>query len=819
MNQGQATLSAVVDGRQREKDAVSDPPQPLEGETETPTENYDPNHHQSYYYYEPSDGNYYYYTPQEGITNEEVQDSGEIPVTAENLIRSYEFEDWEPQSYNWFADIVLGFFMSLEFRLYIFFLLYCAGSLLFVLSLNWTFEVLFRMHVSSSGTQFDPLFLLGFFIMFLLLSFTLVTFFCTWMDMLWGLKQVRREDILFWGMSHYSGKRPPYLIYFGIVIATTLLPFLWGVIESASAGKSILFFAQLYAFISIIVSMFLILLCYVWFYWCALKCKRMAFKRRMERDEFILWEKASKHNGLRTVTKRWYHASTVLEEYGLDGESLRWNAVVFTFGYVPLLSLYMAQALRSYIGNPQVTWGAIFSITLTCVYVVSWMTLLRRKAQWYVYVSLFLVSSLLLVGVVCGGLLASKEFVLVIIVLFITSHGMLARKRPHKLTRKEQCALFQLPLDPEIQHDVQRRSFDTHLLCCRDAILSCLKCFDVKTFFGYRHPDLVRAERQYASYNVSILTDQKVLLYWWLIVMFALAFVIALGNAMVYRFIGNIAMKSNPIVGENSTLLLCNIRYNENGSAPLGIYDLSLLAALSYTVAGYGDADFVSWFSQYPELIRRYPVRLQPNWDYATSGVAIPFSDYTDLQSDYHFVTLNSNNRGLSLMRNVDEWGTSMAVQLAGVISPLISIWPEAYRAKFVYGAAFLSRWFPSIDALKDVSEYIDGLIADGKKDRILLIGDQFNGGYVKILSSRLGLPFVAFNPPGVKYKLPSVVEGVQIFFTHGILSYVDSLEDTLTTLYLECDADYSSIRCSRIETTIEVVSKLCGDPYGRRMK
>ncbi|RNF02372.1 hypothetical protein TraAM80_06450 [Trypanosoma rangeli] len=818
MNENQTTGSALADTQMREKDTPHEQAQQPEGVTETPTENYDPNYYQNYYY-EPSDGNYYYYPPQDGITNEADEDAGEVPVTPENLIRSYEFEDWEPRSYGWYIDTILEIFMSVEFRLYLFFLLYCTGVLLLVLSLNWTFEVLFRMHVSSSGEQFDPTFLFGFFVVFILLSFTLVTWFCTWMDILKGLKHVKRDDVYFLGMSHYSGKNPPYIVYLVVILATTVFPFLWSVIATSTNNQSILFFAQSYAFISIIVTMFGILFCYAWLYWSALRLKQQAFKKRKERDEFTLWEKAASHRGARPLKKRWYHASTVLEEFGLDGKSLRWNAVVFTIGYVPLLALYMAQVLRSLIGSPQVTWGAAFSITLTCVYAISWLSLLHRKAQYSVYLSLYLITALLVAGLVCGGILLSKELTFMVIVLFIAAQGMLTRKTPHTLTRKEKCVLFQIPLDAEMQHDVQRRRFDTHLLCCRDAVMSCLKCFDVKTFFGYRHPDIVRAENQYALHNIAIRTDQKVLLYWWLILLFALAFVISIGNVMVYEFTSNIATKGGPIIAQNSKLPLCSMRYNQNGSAPLTIYDLSLLSALAYTFAGYGDADFATWFSQFPQLIRQYPLRLQPNWDYATSGMAIPFSDYTDLRSDYHFVTLNSNNRGLSLLRNVDEWGTTMALQVAGAISPLFSIWPENYRTSFVYGASFLTRWFPSADALKGVSEYIEGLISAGKQDRILLIGDQFNGGYAKILSYRYNLPFVAFNPPGTRYKLPLLDNGVQITLNRGVLSYIDSLEDTLNTIHLQCSSRYSSSRCSRIETTIDAIGAMCGDSYGRRLK
>ncbi|KAH9580139.1 hypothetical protein LSM04_009097 [Trypanosoma melophagium] len=818
MNQSQAAVSSLPEDGVRENRRVAGETQETSVKVEAQQGMSESNQYQNYYY-EAEDGNYYYYPGEEAPVNEEAQEAAEVPLTPENLIRSYEFEDWEPRSYTWFGDIVLDIFMSFGFRFYLLFLLYCTGALFVSIFLNWTFQVLFRMYATSSNGNSPTGLVLCFFSIFFFLSFTIVTAFCTWSDMVKDLWRVKRDSINFWGMSTYRGNRPPFYLYFVLIIATTLFPFLWGIIDTASNKQSLLFFAQSFAFISVIVTAFIVGICYIWFYWLAIKQKRVTFVERMKRDDFILWENASKHKVMGKLKKRWYHASTVLEEYGLDGKTLRWNSVVFTLGCVPLFGLYTSQALSTFIGDPEVKWGAIASISLTCVFIVSWMSLIHIRAHWSVYASIILIVILLVFGIVGGAVAASQEAIIVVIVLFITSHCMLARKRRHTLTRREQCALFKISLDPEIQHDVQKRKYDTYLLCCRDVFLSCMKCFDVKTFFGYRHPDVVQAEREYELDNITVRTDQKVLLYWWLIVMFALAFVIALGNAMVYRFSNSIAARGTPITGEDSGLSLCQMKYNVNGSSPLGLYDLSLLSALSYTLTTNGEMDFVTWFSHFPNLVRQFPLRLPLNLDYATEGIDIQFSDYVDLISDFHFITLNGNNRGMSLMRNLDYWGTSIAVQVAGKISPLVSIWPENYRKNFVQGISFLRTWFPHSDILHDVSVYIDTLMAAGKGERILLIGDEFNGGYAKILASKYNLPFVAFNPPGTKYVLSLQLKGLQVSFTRGLLSYIDSLEDTLETIYLQCDDSYSSNRCSRIETTIETIAKLCGDPYGRYFK
>ncbi|ORC90683.1 uncharacterized protein TM35_000071070 [Trypanosoma theileri] len=818
MNQSQSAVSYVKEEGVREDRITTDEAQEINVESEAQQGASDSNQFQNYYY-EAADGNYYYYPGEEAPINEEVQEVGEIPLTPENLIRSYEFEDWEPRSYNWFADIVLDIFMSFGFRIYFAFLLYCTGALLVSIFLNWTFQVLFRMYTSTGDKNTSIGLVMGFFSIFFFLSFTIVTAFCTWSDMIKDLWRVKRDDIKFWGMSSYRKNKPPYYVYFILIIATAIFPFIWGIIDAAYNKQSLIFFAQSFAFISVIVTACIVAICYIWFYWLALKQKRVTFTERLKRDDYLLWENASKHKVTGELKKRWYHASTVLEEYGLDGKTLRWNSVVFTLGCVPLFGLYTSQALSTFIGDPEVTWGAIASVSITCVFVVSWMSMFHTRSHWSLYASIFLIFVLLVLGIVGCAIAASKEAVAVVIVLFFASHCMLARKRRHELTIREQCKLFKISLDPEIRHDVQKRKYDTYLLCCRDLFLSCIKCFDVKTFFGYRHPDVVRAERKYELDNITLRTDQKVLLYWWLIVMFALAFVIALGNAMVYRFTNNIAVRGSPIIGEDSGLSFCQIRYNVNGSAPLGLYDLSLLSALSYTLTTNGDVDFVTWFNQFPNFVRQFPLRLPPDFDYATDGINIQFSDFVDLTSDYHFITLNANNRGLSLMRSIDDWGTSIAVQIAGIISPLVSIWPENYRTSFVKGASFFRTWFPHSDVLHSVSVYIDNLIAVGKKERILLVGDEFNGGYVKILASKYNLPFVAFNPPGTKYILSVQLKGLQVSFTRGLLSYIDSLEDTLETIYLQCDGSYSSNRCSRIQTTIETIAKLCGDPQGRYLK
>lgn len=781
---------------------------------------YDPAQYQSYYY-QDDDGNYYYYAdPQTEMLNETMDNAGVAP-TAQNLVRSYEYEDWEPRRYNWFIDIVLGTFFSKPFKLYLTLLLYCGTVVVVVMGLDFSFALLFRLYYPPNRINNVDLEAFSYLTMFFYLSFVIVSTLCAVMDMTRNLWWQKREDLEFWGCKQrcFSKRKPPYMIYLLIVLLTVPLPLLWGVIDAASNKQSLVFFAQRYANVAVLVGTFLIVACYVWFFILAFVRKRDAVKHAKDRDDYRLREKAFKHRPEKLVKMHWYHAQTILEEFGVDPKTLRYDSIVFTVGLVPIFALYAAQALTTYTGAPTVVWGAISSIALICVYIVTWLTFLRHKGQWAIYISFVLDVVFFIIGVVGAGIGGDPKMVGVIIVLFVACQGMITRKRKHSLTRKELCATLRIPLNRTMETVKQKKRVDSYLFCCRDLLLDYMRCCDVKTYFGYRHPDVIAAERRYAIENIALRTDQKVMLVWWLVVMFAAAFVIALGNAVRYEFNAPIAVAgTTPIVGDNEDSHLCEITYNRAGAAPLKMFDLALLSALSYTYGTSGNTDFATWFSQSPTLQRRFPEHLPPTLNFATDGIEVRFSDFVDTSSDFHFITINTNSRGMSLFRNTDEWGESIAIQIMAAISPLVSFWPERYRADFVQVGAFLKMWFPPSPALVPVRAYIDGLLAQGLQDQILLVGEQFNGGYAKLLSSEYGLRFVAFNPPGVKYKVPFLYNGTQLSSVRGLWSYIDSLEDTANTLYMPCNDTMSSTMCGRISTTIDDLLAACGDPQGRTM-
>lgn len=784
---------------------------------------YDPSSYQNYYY-QDDDGNYYYYTdPQQAVSNDVPEDINvNVAPTPQNLVRSYEYASYDPPTYNWFVDIVVDTFFSKPFRVYLTVLLYCAAVFIGAMGLNFTFAILYRMFAPPNPAANMDLQPFAYFAMFFYLSFVIVSTFCALMDMTRNLWTQQRGDVVFWGISHaqFSKRKPPYVVYLVIILVTVFMPLLWGIIEAGIAKQSLLYVGQRYANVSVLATTFLVLICYVWFYWRALVYKRSAINKRKERDDFELRRLAYKNRPEKMRKVHWYHASTVLEEFGVDSDTLLYNSVVFTVGCVPLFALYAAQTLSTYTGTPSVAWPAIASISLMCIYVVSWMTVLRRKIQWASYVSFALIVILLALGCAGGGIGGYPTTVGVVAVLFVAAHGMISRKRKHALTKKELCATLKVPYNP--QEDEEKPTelrVDTYLFCCRNLILDYMRCCDVKKHFGYRHPDVVEAERRFMISRIALRTDQKALLVWWLIVMLAVAFVVALSNGVQYNFTTTIAVATNSSVkGQAPSLPICSTVFNANGTAPLKMLDLALLSALGYTFGNNGDADFATWFSSAPSLVRVYPVTLPYTLNFATDGINVSFSDYADVSNNFHVITLTSNNRGLSIFRDLDDWGEPIALQVAGAVSPLINVWDEQDRAAFVQKARFLKNWFPPSLALTPVRNYIAALNSSGDCSGILLVGDQFNGGYAKQLSAELGLPFVAFNPPGTKYMNTTFTNGTQLSSVRSLWSYVDSLEDTANTQYFPCNATLSANRCGRISTVVDYLLRTCGDSVGRSM-
>jgi hypothetical protein len=396
---------------------------------------------------------------------------------------------------------------------------------------------------------------------------------------------------------------------------------------------------------------------------------------------------------------------------------------------------------------------------------------------------------------------------------------MLLRKRQHSLTRKEICALLDIAYDKDMQQERNEKLWDTYLCCCRNTCFRYIRCFDVKTYFGYRHPVVREHEKRLHMSRVSLRSDQKVLLILWVIMAIMYVFILGIGNSMAHRWTSPIASASNaPIFGSSTWSPVCSLSFNSNGNVPLHAYDLALLAALGDTFGANADQDLATWFGQYATFSRVYPTSLPATLNDLTSGVQLSLTDYSDSSSNFHVVVVRSSLLGTNLLRVLDTWGESIAFQIATLFGPLIALWPATAKENFIAGMRFLKSIYGDGSPTLAVESYVADLMST--TNRVLLLGYGFDGGYVKTIARQLGVRYVVFNPPGVKLKdgvqSGSNNNGTQILSTSSLQFLIDKEEDTELTYLLSCDSTLSANQCGQVQYTLQQLLSMCGDPYGR---
>lgn len=873
------------------------------------SQHYDPAQYQNYfyqdedgnYYYQDVDGNYYYYADnpdQRGVDDEATGESVRVsPGPGAGGLRTDDIDNWQPESTYCFVDVVTDVFLCVPFRFYLTLVLACGFILIILIGLDCTLASLYRIFVVPNQDMNIGIQVLAYFCVFIYLSFITVSVICLGMDMVRALWWQRRKDVSIWGMSHVmlTNQLPPVMFYLTILVVTIVLPFFWAVVETLSNTQSFVYIAQRFSNVAVLATLCLIAACYAQFYFSALMSKYRAVRHVRTRDDYALRQRQYQHRPekLSNAPYHWYQAYTILEEFGLDPSTLRYNSLVFTLGCLPIFAVLTGQRMSTRDTDPSIEWALIACVVMMCVYLISWITLLHTKWHWAIYVSIMLIILFIVLGLI-GGIVGSASVLAIQIVFIVLAQGLLTRKRNHKLTARELASELQFvparqtggaERDGAARHaaaatttavnmrdgrsaevgrdgatkaspggggaageitlqsnedantqELRSEPFDSYLCCCRDVLYHCLSCFHVHQHFVHLHPDVRSAQRRYSKAHMTLRSDQKVLCVWWLLVMFAIAFVVAIGNGMSYHFRNPIAVTqlstdatlandaSMPAV-DASSIDLCNVRFNTLSATPLTMYDVSLLAALSYTYGSNGNSDFNTWFTTpHPTLVRSSPIMLPATLNGGTDSTSISYSVYLDVETNFKVVTLNSNTRGMSVFRDMDDWGTSIALQVAGVFVPMIAIWPERYRAAFVRSVSYFKRWMGYPDTLGDVKAYLERVIRmEGSLKNVVLVGDSFNGGYVKILASEYQVTFAAFNAPGVRYVVPGIasgerglLSGYQVTNARSLLSYIDSLVDTQDTTFLTCPMAYSSSRCSRITTTVENIYTLCGDVYKR---
>lgn len=721
---------------------------------------------------------------------------------------------------SFFVRLAIYLFFSTAFRIYFTILIYCAGMLLTILNIEISMALLLRLFGPIHGKTLEPFLYLGIFFSY---SFFSVTTIDVVLDMVTNLWTQKRGDKIFWGIRIPSKKEklnPPVFLYLTLIILVTIFPFLWACIEAGIKRESILFLVQRFFNVTILTVVVLTGVCYISFYSRAMYFKARAMDKRKIRDDFVLRDIAYRKFPTKRHKTHWYHAATVLEEFGLDRKTLLYNVVVFIIGLGPLFGIFTAQVLSTFIGDPSVLWGLIASIGISLMIIISWVSRLRYYGQWSAYLTAFLIVVNFGLTLASAGISGNLRTLLFAIVLFALTQGMLTRKRSHRLSKNDIARL--LPhegIKPEDASKAAASYFYDYYLCCCDPEFRdlCLPCLSGK-IRPKRDPRVVECEKVYARKKVALRTDHRHLMVWWLCLMGVAAFLVNFGNTCQYNFKEKIAFSSgSEVEGKDLQNPLCRLSFNSESDTPFSLLDLAFLGALSYSYGTDGDIDFVTWFGSRSQFLRVYPQLLPPNRQYATDGLEIQFSHYVDFGNYFHIITLNSNFRGLGMFRYMDFWSSSVCFRVASSIAPLISIWPERYKASFMKFTSSLKSWLGEYRNLDSVTAYIKALIDSGYSDKILVVGDQFNGGYAKVLSKTLNVSYVSFNAPGVKYVLSHFSgNSIQILSSRNLWSLIDSNDDTGSTYTFPCQQNISFLQCSDIFNVISYLRENCGDPLGR---
>lgn len=750
-------------------------------------------------------------------------------AVAKTLMRTYEFEDWQPVSNGWLADTCTEMFFSLAFRLYFTAVFGATGVLIFLLLLSYIFATLYRLFDPPKSDVSSTWQGIAYFVIFLSQSMVSTAIICTWMDMLKGFWGITPDDTRIWGLHHrnWTQERPPFAIHGAIVFFTMFFPFIWACIETIATGKSVLFVAQQTFYISMMVMAWFVAFAYILNFFNSMKEKREAYKNRFGVDD-IPADRVVHANGQSTkrAKRSWYYSESSLEEYGLDKRTLGLAPIAFAMGLIPLFSIYTAYSRDHVSTIPNSDWVALIVVFVAVMMFLYQLLASKNHSHRASLVTLFLIVLFFILGLVGCGVSVNGSLFGVLIFFLFASQALLLRKRNHQLTRKEVCKLMNVALERVEEEEKKDEQFDTYLFFCRKTFFAALFCFDIKTLFGYRHPTVREYEKAEAIKRPTLRSDIKVLMVFWLSIFFCMIFIVGIGRAIDVKTSDQhlqAGRSSTAIVGDQPSLSVCQLRFGTNGSS-FSIYDATLLATLGYDVAVSVEKAYATWFYDRTTLVREYPNALPSTYELLTAPTKMRFTAYRDRLTGFRIIVLHAPPAGINVMRALDEWGDALAVQFASILSPTMIAWPEESKREFVRGSGFFRQALGKANPLEEVEQYIQAQLSNGVTvEQFLLVGDGFAGGYAKLLSARIGgLAYVALNAPGVELTLTdspkALSNGVDVSLDGALLSLIDQPKAQSSRMQLVCPSDLSMHGCSHIYTLATAVLSACGDSRGRSL-
>jgi hypothetical protein len=597
-----------------------------------------------------------------------------------------------------------------------------------------------------------------------------------------------------------------------LIIIYGPVPFLWSIIYTSMQTRNVLYFFEFYFFLTMMITLVIVALGWVWMYWRALVQKKRAYKHR-KKYKFQPGDEALGMEA-QNVKIRWYENPLVLKEYGMDIPSL---SVMMAFTFSGLVLHIIMSIVLSIDGLAEEKQSpAWIGVGLGYFILIFLLREMANSKRWY-RVGMVCVGCIGIYGVLalagCG--VSGGNLIGVWIVLFVATQGMCLRKRDY-FSREESEGQV---LEP----DADKARIDPYLCCGQSCWRACFVSYYDSWFGRTMTPEEHVKTNQLRIERRSLWSDAKMMNNYLLFFGFCLIMLLIFGRlvrnvetrSLAVRGMGAIV----PSSGDHLPHVMCSWSSNIP-AAPFDLMDIAFLTTLTYSEGDTLDKDFKLWFSHNANITRNYPRKVSNDADIGGS-VNAKWIDYYDATSKTHVIVVRSFATTTSWMRDVDIWGEPIVYQLASIAIPFVSSWPDHLKVDFVYTMAFLKDWFGG----GNVTDYVEAYVQKQKESghNVILAGHGTNGGLAKIVAARTDSRVVAFNAPGTLYlrrKLSlkdNSYNEVTISTDRDFYSLIDAPAGA--THVVPCENGLSETSCSRMLYMTTRLVELCGDRYGREAK
>lgn len=263
------------------------------------------------------------------------------------------------------------------------------------------------------------------------------------------------------------------------------------------------------------------------------------------------------------------------------------------------------------------------------------------------------------------------------------------------------------------------------------------------------------------------------------------------------------------------------IYVNNNQTTPYGIcskswegfniIDYGFLSALAYEYDPYFTRDFNMWF---------------PNCtgcQITTFNETVSFYDVYIPEKNLSIISVRGTHLLVDWIQDLDIWKEIGLLQLASLVGPFVSFWPEEFTSSLIYWISQLEEL--SLRNRRDIQFYYDILDNYVKKTlksrKIILTGHSLGGGIANIVGARNGLISITFSAPGLlfsRHKLKIDLKllnsaSINVIPDNDLVPKIDKSAGLSQSI--DCKEDY--VMCHNIQRTVQQLIRSCGsDEMGR---